>query len=106
MNSDIQFYKMDFQPGCKDNQIQLILFEKMGRTNPFGTLLGSQWAPLLIDVVSGPAKFTLTLRKTASFQKSAFLDGVSFDIPYNLALSKPREAPPDDPIQSNENPYP
>lgn len=102
---NIQFYKMDFQPGCTDNQIKLTLFEKMGRTAPLAALTGGKWPPLLIDVDSGPTKFTLTLRKTASYTKSAFLDGVSFDIPYNLALSKPREAPPADPMQSNEDPY-
>jgi len=102
---NIQFYKMDFQPGCGDNQIKLILFEKMGRTALFAALTGGQWPPLLIDVESKADKFTLTLRKTVFLSKSSFLDGISFDIPYDLALTKPSNAPPVNPMQSDENPY-
>ena len=71
----IQFTQADFQPGCTDNQIVLILHEK-------GKVFGGEWPPLHIDVMSGPDEFTLTLQATSRWSKGAFLNGFSFKIPY------------------------
>ena len=80
--SRVQFYKADFKPGCEDGEIEVVLYEKTGRTNWTAFATGGEWYPIRVVITSDDTQILMTLRPTASFARQRFLDGVQIPLAY------------------------
>ena len=77
----IEFYQMDFEPGCDQNEIELTLYENVR----FRT---GKWPVVRVTVNAYSDRMQFTLHKTSSFSKSLFLEGVTFPVMYASLVAK------------------
>lgn len=80
---NVQFWKADFRPGCTDGAIEVVLYERTGRTNWSAFATGGEWYPIRVVINSEDTMFLMTLRPTAKWARQRFLDGVTIPLEYS-----------------------